>query len=202
MTAKIPVNTQESYDTVARKICDHLGLEYVEPLQAYAWQVHLVKSFERPLTLRVGIGQRTENVRQEAWALRRLAGSPANPPVLHLIEETRTGETSITYLLRDYLEGSVLADVGKLPPESVMPLERAVRISHRRGIAGLDINEENVLITPSGARLFDFSETMERNVVGPERFKEARLYDLDDLARLFRYYVPSKPGDSIRCDQP
>jgi hypothetical protein len=200
MAAETTIRAQESYDAVARRISNHLGLEYVEPLHACAWQVHLVRSFERQLTLRVGIGERVQSVRNEAAALRRLRGPIVNPPKLHLHEETGEGKTSVGYLLKDYIEGEVLSERGRLPRGYASPLERAVRAAHRQGIAGLDIHEWNILVTPTGARLFDFSEAVERNRVSRRVFEEAKLFDLADLAEINQYFVT--PISAEKCFPP
>jgi len=101
-------------------------------------------------------------VRREAWATARIK-HPAVAAVYDYGEMTAEDGQSLAYVVMEMLDGQSLADRLRLGP---IPWREAVAIcaevadalatAHEQGVVHRDISPDNVMLTSSGLRVFDF----------------------------------------------
>src|SRR3954468_17105545 len=105
----------------------------------------------------------TRRLENEARALSRIAH-----PNICVLHDVGVGDP--TYLVLEYLDGTVLADRiarGPLPFEEVgrlgVEICRALDAAHKAGVVHRDLKPANVMLTKSGARLLDFGIALEQH---------------------------------------
>ncbi|HLT10268.1 MAG TPA: serine/threonine-protein kinase, partial [Micromonosporaceae bacterium] len=101
-------------------------------------------------------------VRREAWATARIK-HPAVAAVYDYGEVVNRNGESLAYVVMEMLDGESLADRLRLGP---LPWREAVTIgaevadalatAHDQGVVHRDISPDNVMLTSSGLRVFDF----------------------------------------------
>ena len=138
-------------------------------------------------------------VRREAWATARIK-HPAVAAVYDYGEMSAQDGQSLAYVVMEMLDGESLADRLRLGP---IPWREAVAIcaevadalatAHEQGVVHRDISPDNVMLTSSGLRVFDFG------IAAPDR-RARRRRDRLDLrhARLRRPRAPRRPAGADR----
>ena len=138
-------------------------------------------------------------VRREAWATARIK----HPAVAAVYDygEVPTGDgQSLAYVVMEMLDGESLADRlrrGPLPWREAVSIAAevadALATAHEQGVVHRDISPDNVMLTSSGLRVFDFG------IAAPDRRARRRLDRLDVRhAGLRRARAPGRPAGPDR----
>jgi serine/threonine-protein kinase len=101
-------------------------------------------------------------VRREAWATARIK-HPAVANVYDYGEVAGRGGQSLAYVVMEMLDGESLSDrlrMGRIPWQEAVAIcaqvADALATAHEQGVVHRDISPDNVMLTSSGVRVFDF----------------------------------------------
>src|SRR5262245_42524070 len=101
-------------------------------------------------------------VRREAWATARIK-HPAVANVYDYGEVAGRGGQQLAYVVMEMLDGESLADrlrLGRIPWQEAVAIcaqvADALATAHEQGVVHRDISPDNVMLTSSGVRVFDF----------------------------------------------
>ncbi|MBU0959668.1 MAG: serine/threonine-protein kinase [Nanoarchaeota archaeon] len=163
-------------------------LEYVEPLLPFnRGFVFRVKRDGEDYVLKGcdEVGEHAQAINREKAALKRARGIKEIP---RLIEDYEWVGGDYAFL-KEYVPGEVLHKIDRrliLNRGLKNGLTSVVRKAHLRGIANLDIEPRNILISPdfSEARLFDFDNAITNRGYNVHSFGIAMTKDFVQLSKL------------------